>query len=430
MVTKIFVSQIDSTNADGTTASNGSYIKLVGGVAVWEPGIGAGTGYTGSIGTVGFTGSAGFGGFLGSVGFSGSLGTSGFQGSTGSSGFIGSLGTAGFTGSAGFGGFIGSSGFQGSRGFTGSLGAVGFAGSFGFQGSLGAPGLVGPMGAEGYYGSTGYTGSVGSSGFTGSLGFGGFIGSVGFGGSIGITGFQGSVSSGGFRGSAGFQGSFGFQGSQGNIGATGYVGSAGAGGGSGGGPIPFNHLTDLSPNTYPTRANYLVKVNSTANGITLIDGNTYITNPVSANVTFNNGVLLDHPVIKSYAESGYDFTPQGAFNSLGLTPTSSSINYITLSPSSGSTVAITLPTLTATFPAPASPRFTHFTVVLYLKQDATGSRTVDWSTNTIKWAIGDGIAATGPVLSTTPNYTDVLTFTTINGGTSWYGFVSAKGFSA
>ena len=430
MVTKIFVSQIDSTNADGTTASNGSYIKLVGGVAVWEPVVGAGTGYSGSIGSTGFTGSAGFGGFVGSAGFSGSIGTAGFQGSVGSSGFIGSLGSAGFTGSLGFGGFIGSVGFSGSRGFTGSAGALGFLGSAGFAGSQGAPGLVGPMGAEGYYGSTGYTGSVGSSGFTGSLGFGGFVGSVGFGGSIGNVGFQGSVSAGGFRGSSGFQGSVGSAGFIGSVGNVGFAGSAGAGGGSGGSPFPFNHLTDLSPNTYPTKANYIVKVNNTATGITLVDGNTYVTNPVSANVTFNTGVYLDHPLIKSYGESGYDFTPAGAFNTATLTPTTSAINFITLSPASGSSVAIQLPNLSTTFPAPTSPKFIHFTVVLYLKQDATGSRTVDWSLNTIKWGTGDGIAATGPTLSTTPGYTDVITFTTMNGGTSWYGFVSAKGFPA
>lgn len=427
MVTKIFVSQIDSTNSDGTTASNGSYIKLVGGVAVWEPVVGAGTGYSGSIGSTGFTGSSGFGGFLGSAGFAGSVGTAGFLGSTGSAGFTGSLGAAGFTGSLGFGGFIGSAGFAGSRGFTGSAGTLGFLGSAGFEGSQGAPGLVGPMGAEGYYGSTGYTGSVGSSGFTGSLGFGGFVGSVGFGGSIGNVGFQGSVSSGGFRGSSGFQGSVGSSGFIGSAGNVGFAGSAGAGGGSGGSPFPFNHLTDLSPNTYPTKANYLVKVNSSASGITLVDGNTYVTYTPAANITFNAAAA--NAYLKTARTAGYSeliYRSISATNTItGISSALYNLAYILLSPTSGTVVTITLPTDVLT-----SHGNNHYTIVLYLKQDATGSRTVDWSTNTIKWAVGDGIAATGPTLTTTPNNVDVVCCTTFDGGASWYGFVSARGFTS
>lgn len=348
MVTKIFVSQIDSTNSDGTTAANGSYIQLVGGAAVWAAGGGLGaTGYGGSIG------------------------------------------------------FIGSLGFQGSKGDQGDVG------------------LAGPMGEEGYKGSAGdagpgFKGSQGSVGFAGSAG-----GGVGYTGSAGEIGYQGSISPGGFRGSVGFNGSVGDAGFTGSIGAAGYIGSAGTPGPAISG-VPFNYITDLTPNTYPTRANYLVTVNNTANGVTLIDGNTYVRyNSATANINFSGNVFIQGAKLRSYTES-YESTAT-ATNSINLTGDNTNIWNITLNPSSGSVVAIRLPI--------DIPTATHYTVVLYLKQNATGSRTVDWSLNNIKWPTAEGVPATGPTLSTTPNYTDILTFTTMNGGGSWYGFMSGKGFN-
>lgn len=352
MVTKIFVSQIDNTNSDGTTAQNGSYIQLVGGAAVWS-----------------------------------------------------------------------SAAVAGATGFNGSIGSAGFRGSLGYQGSIGETGFIGPQGIPGYNGSAGDAGP----GFKGSRGDVGFVGSAGvstpgYQGSLGNVGYQGSQSFGGFRGSAGFNGSAGtgFVGSQG---ASGFVGSAGAAGAG----MPFTFLTDLSPNTYPGRANYLIKVNSAASGITLIDGNTYVTYTPSANISFNP--VTANAYIKGARTAGYsEFTYRSTSATNSVTIGSSGLynfGYILLSPSSGSIVTVTLPTDVLSVHGN-----NHYTLVLYLKQDGTGNRTIDWSTNTIKWAVGDGIAAGGPTLSTAANYVDVLSFTTFDGGANWYGFVSAKGFTS
>jgi hypothetical protein len=55
---------------------------------------------------------------------------------------------------------------------------------------------------------------------------------------------------------------------------------------------------------------------------------------------------------------------------------------------------------------------------LILTQDGTGSRTVTWPTGT-KWAGG-----TAPVLSTGASKVDVLTFHSVDGGSTWRGFLA------
>ncbi len=69
---------------------------------------------------------------------------------------------------------------------------------------------------------------------------------------------------------------------------------------------------------------------------------------------------------------------------------------------------------------PASGTSGAFT--LFLNQDGTGSRTATWP-NSVKWAGG-----TAPTLTTTASRTDILVFTTIDGGTIWYGAVSGQDF--
>ena len=90
-------------------------------------------------------------------------------------------------------------------------------------------------------------------------------------------------------------------------------------------------------------------------------------------------------------------------------------------------VAITLPTaaLLSSSSAINVGQDKQFSIVLYLMQDGTGSRTVDWSLNTIYWPATEGV----PVLSTTAGHTDIITFTTLDGGISYFGVFSAKGFT-
>ena len=70
-----------------------------------------------------------------------------------------------------------------------------------------------------------------------------------------------------------------------------------------------------------------------------------------------------------------------------------------------------------TYPAPSGGgQFT-----LFLKQDATGSRTVTWPSS-VRWAGG-----TAPTLTTTAGRTDVVAF--LSDGTYWLGFVGGLNFT-
>lgn len=394
MVTKVFVSQIDRINPNGSSAADGSYIVLTATGPEWQAGS-TPIGYQGSIGAVGFRGS---------TGFAGSVGTAG-------AGYVGSIGSVGFQGSAGL-GFQGSAGAIGFRGSVGEPGTVGDLGTKGFQGSAGFQGSVGA-------GGPGYTGSIGGVGFQGSAGGGtGYVGSIGF---QGCVGFQGSAGGGtGFQGSIGFQGSLGFQGSAGT--AT------------------FTTLTD-GPGVFTGKANNFVRVNQAATAL-IYDSNVYLTNVVTSNVSFITGfgtsgpdILLCNTIIygatlRGYSEKIVRVGASGASKALGST--SHNFNIQTIILTSG-VVAITLPTI-----AMLSSKLNgfgtavdrdwqnkQFSIVLYLMQDASGSRTVDWSPNTIYWPETEGT----PVLSTNPGWTDVVTLVTLNGGSSWFGTLSAKGFS-
>jgi hypothetical protein len=72
-----------------------------------------------------------------------------------------------------------------------------------------------------------------------------------------------------------------------------------------------------------------------------------------------------------------------------------------------------------------------YSVTLFIKQDATGGRIIDWSNQTVYWPTAEGTydAIYGPSLTTTANYTDVITLTTLDAGSTWYGFLSGKGFA-
>lgn len=62
------------------------------------------------------------------------------------------------------------------------------------------------------------------------------------------------------------------------------------------------------------------------------------------------------------------------------------------------------------------------TVALYLKQDATGSRLVTWPAS-VKWPAG-----VAPTLSTGANKVDLVTLTTVDGGTTWWGSAGGLDF--
>ena len=347
MTTKIFVSQIDTTQPDGSTASFDSVIYLSDTGPIWKP--------LSALNSVGYTGSKGIDGYFGSVGYQGSTGEVGMPGT---------------------------SGYKGSVGYTGSSG-VGYKGSVGYTSSIG------------YTSSVGYTGSQGTTGYFGSLGYTGYFGSVGYQGSLGV----------GYRGSVGYQGSDGI---------TGILA-----------PFPFINLSDVADtngNPYTGYNDYggsYVRVKPSRDGLVL-DPTVVLTPNITVNVDFQ-GNQLQHPVFSGYSENVIDAGISGDLVGASLSANPLDGNVIT------ATLNSPITTITMTNTRLISGRL--FSLTFLLKQDSIGGRILDWTNNIIYWSTGDGINQnTGPILSTQPFYTDIITVYTYDGGGSWYGIMGARGF--
>lgn len=69
------------------------------------------------------------------------------------------------------------------------------------------------------------------------------------------------------------------------------------------------------------------------------------------------------------------------------------------------------------------PSGKQFTITLFLKQDGTGGRTITWPAS-VRWPGG-----VTPPLSGIANRTDVFTLSTVDGGVTWFGFVSGLNYN-
>jgi len=96
---------------------------------------------------------------------------------------------------------------------------------------------------------------------------------------------------------------------------------------------------------------------------------------------------------------------------------------VTVNVADGNVVLVLLSANTTfEFRCPVGPG-TALSFTLGLLQDGTGSRTCTWPSS-VDWG------TTGaPTLTTTANKVDWVTFLSVNGGRSWHGFLSAKGFA-
>jgi hypothetical protein len=119
--------------------------------------------------------------------------------------------------------------------------------------------------------------------------------------------------------------------------------------------------------------------------------------------------IISAPVLKDVGETCVANATSGSTDTIDLTD--GNVHNVTLTANC---------TFTFSNP-PASGTSGSFT--LFLNQDGTGSRTATWP-GSVKWAGG-----TAPTLTTTASRTDILVFTTIDGGTIWYGAVSGQDFS-
>lgn len=111
---------------------------------------------------------------------------------------------------------------------------------------------------------------------------------------------------------------------------------------------------------------------------------------------------LTNPTVTNYTETPYSANSSTAIT---LALTNGTVQIITLT----GNATITMPTATS-----------GKSFIMYLKQDATGSRTVTWST--VKWAGG-----TAPTITSTASRQDILSF--FADGTNWYGVVVGQNYT-
>ena len=186
------------------------------------------------------------------------------------------------------------------------------------------------------------------------------------------------------------------------------------------GSVPSIGLTNLIdfPASYSTHGNAFLRVNAAATGI-VFDSNTYLTNTMVTNVNFGFNKILN-PIMHGYGEDVI---------TLGTVTASSPITFNPMN--GGNIVSVVLGDsvvgITINNTGMISGKF--YAIQLFISQDATGGRTIDWSGLSVKWPSAENVPATGPVLSTTAGYTDVITLYTMNAGGSYYGVLSLKGFT-
>ena len=119
-------------------------------------------------------------------------------------------------------------------------------------------------------------------------------------------------------------------------------------------------------------------------------------------VTLPSGNPLTNPTVTNYTETAY---------------TANSSTAITLALTNGTVQIITL-TANATITMPTAAAGKSF--ILLLRQDATGSRTVTWTT--VNWPSG-----TAPTITATASKQDIYSF--FSDGTSWYGITAGQNYT-
>jgi hypothetical protein len=147
----------------------------------------------------------------------------------------------------------------------------------------------------------------------------------------------------------------------------------------------------------------------TAGGTLDMDGNALTVDEVTlSGVVSGNDQEMNRVKLKDYSETTV-IANTGATYTIDL----ESGNVFNLTLTDNCTYTFSNP--------PASGSAGAFTLIQ--NQDGTGSRTVTWPAS-VEWAGGSA-----PTITSTASSTDVFTFITTDGGTTWYGFTGGQDFS-
>jgi hypothetical protein len=147
----------------------------------------------------------------------------------------------------------------------------------------------------------------------------------------------------------------------------------------------------------------------TAGGTLDMDGNALTVDAVTlSGVVSGNDQEMNRVKLKDYSETTV-IANTGATYTIDL----ESGNVFNLTLTGNCTYTFSNP--------PASGSAGAFTLIQ--NQDGTGSRTVTWPAS-VEWAGGSA-----PTITSTASSTDVFTFITTDGGTTWYGFTGGQDFS-
>jgi hypothetical protein len=147
----------------------------------------------------------------------------------------------------------------------------------------------------------------------------------------------------------------------------------------------------------------------TAGGTLDMDGNALTVDAVAlSGVVSGNDQEMNRVKLKDYSETTV-IANTGATYTIDL----ESGNVFNLTLTGNCTYTFSNP--------PASGVAGAFTLIQ--NQDGTGSRTVTWPAS-VEWAGGSA-----PTITSTASSTDVFTFITTDGGTTWYGFTGGQDFS-
>lgn len=158
----------------------------------------------------------------------------------------------------------------------------------------------------------------------------------------------------------------------------------------------------------PITSSGTLAVSLSGTALPVLNGGTGQTTLAAASIATYTGTetltnkTLTNPTITNYVETPY---------------TANSSTAITLSLANGTVQIITL-TGNATITMPTAVSGKSFTILL--KQDATGSRTVTWTT--VSWP-----SATAPTITSTASKMDRFTF--ISDGTSWFGATAGQNYT-